>query len=399
MVSAGPVISAPLAVAPVAFGGPISASALLASPAAFGGGVSAGSLVAAPSAFGGPIGAGALVTLPSFYGGVSVEGVLEAAPVAYGGPTSQGALTALGAVSGGPVIADQIETLIPVPVAPIVENLTAVQRDVAQSYLVDIQFELRSADPVDQITITAEYSLDGGTTWLPATAQPFDFRHTVTDPITGLPFTPPGDPYGYVWNTFTDLEEGNFPDVLVRITATNLALLTDEEISAPFDVSTTTEEESGQVFSRQLQRRALSSRSPGDFLGDGLVQPLRRVARDFESKSGPELVRSSVSQILGTRAAVGRNPGELPWRPNFGSKLWVLRQRRLDPTLRNQARAFVLEALLWEPRVEVTGVQVAREPEAGPTELLVTVSYRVIDRNVDENRVVLPEFVETVRIT
>ena len=136
--------------------------------------------------------------------------------------------------------------------------------------------------------------------------------------------------------------------------------------------------------------------TPDDFLGVGLVVPFERRTRDFHSAGGGILVASSVSIILGTRAAVGDHMGELEWRPDFGSKLWVLKHRKNDGTLRSTAKAFVNEAFRWEPRAEVTEVFAEREPHAGPNELRVRVRHQLIDEDTDANRVVRHQETELV---
>ena len=149
------------------------------------------------------------------------------------------------------------------------------------------------------------------------------------------------------------------------------------------------------LLAQSQARRAQVERTSLDFLGQGLVIPFRRGSRDFVSDKEVELVKSGVSQTLGTRAAHGQFLGDLPWRPDYGCKLWILRHRLNNATLRDQAIAFVLEALRFEPRVRVTEVAV----ETGePNELRVRVRYQIISENVADNRVVVPEFEEVVSI-
>lgn len=65
--------------------------------------------------------------------------------------------------------------------------------------------------------------------------------------------------------------------------------------------------------------------------GNGLVHPLRRLAgSDFLSACGETLVKSSISQICGTRR------GELRWRPDFG--LDVERYRHRSMSIAQQMR-------------------------------------------------------------
>jgi len=215
--------------------------------------------------------------------------------------------------------------------------------------------------------------------------------------LEGTATTAPGTLFNYVWQPFFDLPEGTFTDVFIRISVSNNPTTT--VTVGPFTIVTTTPTQADALAAAQ-RRRNIQSRTPFDFLGCGLVIPLRRGSRDLVNGCDVELIKSSVAQILGTRAAVGRSLlGDLPWRPDFGSKIWVLRHRRNDPTLEGEAQSFVLEALSWEPRVEVTQVTVEREPLANPNELRIRVKYEIISENVDDNRVVLPEFEEVVTIS
>lgn len=171
-------------------------------------------------------------------------------------------------------------------------------------------------------------------------------------------------------------------------------------VGGPFVVSTVVPETPEETFERNQARRNEASRTPFDFLGKGLINPFRRGSRDFVSAERVELVRSSVRQILGTRAAIGDDiVGELAWRPDFGSKFWQLKHRNNDGTLKGLAIAYAYEALAWEPRIEVVGV--TTEPDVNaPNRLSIRVTYRIIDQNVAGNRVFLPEqFEEVVSLT
>lgn len=124
------------------------------------------------------------------------------------------------------------------------------------------------------------------------------------------------------------------------------------------------------------------------FLGFGLVRPFVRDAADFAKAGGFEQVRSSVGQVLGTKAQSERTAGELPWRPEFGSKLYLLRHRK-GPIVEAMARAFIREALdIWEPRVEIVGITTTFDAKQRVRTIIVTL--RVIDRNVAGNNVILP---------
>lgn len=97
-------------------------------------------------------------------------------------------------------------------------------------------------------------------------------------------------------------------------------------------------------------------------LGCGITRPLRRDGNgDFVHECAEDLIRASVGQILGTVAQSSTTAGEIPWRPEFGSKLHLLRHQNNDDVLEDVARAFVVQALdRWEPRVRVRAVTIER---------------------------------------
>lgn len=275
-----------------------------------------------------------------------------------------------------------------------IESITVVQRDTDVSFLVDVVTTAFQVDG-DDLDHDVEWRIGNSGAWSPATAQPYDRRHDV-NPITGIPVASPGKALRFVWLAFFDLGEGTFYDVEIRVTLTNTPDSIQEE-AGPFTIITEDQLKVTEVFQQSLNRRAIIDQTELDFLGVGLTTPFRRGSRDFVSAKGVDLIRANVSQILGTRAAVGNMMGELLWRPDFGNKLWVLRHRNNDRTLKGQAVAFVQEALRWEPRVEVTSVEILRDED--PNKLAIRVMYRIIEENVDGNFVVLPEFEEVVTIT
>ena len=89
--------------------------------------------------------------------------------------------------------------------------------------------------------------------------------------------------------------------------------------------------------------------------GRGLLIPFRRDGKgDFANASDITVVRSNVRQVLYTTASSSISDGELPWRPEFGSVLDLLRFRNLDETTFELARTHALDALrVWVPQVQV----------------------------------------------
>lgn len=136
--------------------------------------------------------------------------------------------------------------------------------------------------------------------------------------------------------------------------------------------------------------------SPLDaFLGYGLLAPMRRDGHgDWANAGGLVLIRSAIRQIVGTRGPSGAMQGELPWRTAFGSATHLLRHRNNDEDLEDFARVYVTDAIeRWEPRVQVTDVQTTREetPFGKPTLLRIVVFFRLIQKNVRGNQVLLEE--------
>ncbi len=88
----------------------------------------------------------------------------------------------------------------------------------------------------------------------------------------------------------------------------------------------------------------------------GLLNPLRRGARDFDAGSGPALLDSKTKQVLLTE------PGELLWRTSFGAGLGRLRHQNNDAVLRELARVSVRDSVArWMPGTRLVRLQVAAE--------------------------------------
>ncbi len=110
---------------------------------------------------------------------------------------------------------------------------------------------------------------------------------------------------------------------------------------------------------------------------------------------------SAVGQILGTKAQSETTQGELPWRTQFGSLLYLLRIRNNSPALVEVARAFVVRALQeWEPRIRVTRVQVTRKKS--DTGLLdktvIDVKFDVLAQAQAFNQVLVPGLEATIAL-
>jgi len=137
-----------------------------------------------------------------------------------------------------------------------------------------------------------------------------------------------------------------------------------------------------------------------EFLGFGLLRPFRRDRKaDFAAAGGEALVRGAVGQILGTMASSDFTQGELPWRTEFGSLLHLLRHQKNDAVLQELARVHVADALKrWEPRVQLTSVQVTRERDRGENILAIRLRYNIISADTPGNAVILAGVEQTVMV-
>ena len=152
---------------------------------------------------------------------------------------------------------------------------------------------------------------------------------------------------------------------------------------------------SGQILTEQkLTADSLT------FLGKGLVRPFRRDEKnDFANDGGLNLVASAVGQILGTKAASENNAGELPWRPEFGSLLHLLRHRNIDSGLQELARASTIDAInAWEPRARITAFSSSgTNTKSGGREDALTIKLKIgaARRNDPQNRIIVDEVTRT----
>src|SRR5688572_16058400 len=107
-----------------------------------------------------------------------------------------------------------------------------------------------------------------------------------------------------------------------------------------------------------------------DFLGRGLIAPLRRVGpADYLVASGVPLIRACLQMIIETRQ------GELPWNPDFGLSIDKLRNKPNTEDLAALVAADIEAAIRrWEPRVDLLKVTVKRTGET----LIATINWAII---------------------
>src|SRR5581483_1311178 len=123
----------------------------------------------------------------------------------------------------------------------------------------------------------------------------------------------------------------------------------------------------------------------------------RDLRSDFVAAGDEEGIRSAVGQILGTNGASDRTPGEVPWRTEFGSLLYLLRHQKNDSVLAELARVYVVDALKrWDPRVVVTAVTITQEGKGNENVLSIHLRYDAISLNVPGNNVILSGVEQTI---
>lgn len=140
----------------------------------------------------------------------------------------------------------------------------------------------------------------------------------------------------------------------------------------------------------------VATRTP-NLIGYGLLTPFRRNANDFANGGGAALVKSRVAQILGTKGdGPNKVRGEIPWRTEFGSVLYLLRHKANNPALEQIARVYVIDALArWEPLAIVNDVIIGKDP-LNDRRFLMEVRFDIVDTNSGNNAVILPDQSVTV---
>ena len=120
-----------------------------------------------------------------------------------------------------------------------------------------------------------------------------------------------------------------------------------------------------------------------DFIGAGWAFPV-----GVDARGGIALARGSDELEQAMRLILMTYPGERPMRPEFGSRLrdfvFAGATDQNASAIGNEVRAVLLR---WEPRVDVTGVDVTPEHEAAM--LYVDIKYTVKATN-DRRNLVFP---------
>lgn len=107
----------------------------------------------------------------------------------------------------------------------------------------------------------------------------------------------------------------------------------------------------------------------------GLTIPFSRASRDLGTAEDVALLRARIRQVLLTEGATARSEGELPWRTNFGSGLYLLRHQNNTAVLGEIARVYIRDALKkWLPEVEVVSVSTSQQDNVLRIGIVVRIS-------------------------
>ncbi|MCH9010223.1 MAG: GPW/gp25 family protein [Chloroflexi bacterium] len=119
-----------------------------------------------------------------------------------------------------------------------------------------------------------------------------------------------------------------------------------------------------------------------NFLGQGWTYPLGvDGAGGIAMSRGENDIENSILAILGTAK------GERVMRPDFGSSIHDFIFAPNNATTHGLLSYHVRDALgFWEPRIEVTDVDVAAD-ELNPSRVLINIGYTVITTNDNRNLV------------
>lgn len=125
-----------------------------------------------------------------------------------------------------------------------------------------------------------------------------------------------------------------------------------------------------------------------EFIGQGLNWPLR-----LDSQGGVAMTRGQMEIEQSIRIILETIPGERVMRPEFGCRAWELMFAPRNPATEAQLIEFVQEALLlWEPRIEVTSVEIARNTGYDDSVILTDIRY-VVKNTHDERSIVYPFYI------
>ena len=119
-----------------------------------------------------------------------------------------------------------------------------------------------------------------------------------------------------------------------------------------------------------------------DFLGQGWAYPM-----GVDGTGGIAMSRGEKDIEYSILAILGTAKGERVMRPDFGSSIHDFIFAPNNATTHGLLGYHVRDALaFWEPRIEVTDVDVAAD-ELNPSRVLINIGYTVITTNDNRNLV------------
>jgi uncharacterized protein len=124
-----------------------------------------------------------------------------------------------------------------------------------------------------------------------------------------------------------------------------------------------------------------------EFIGRGLSFPMQ-----VDSQGRLSLTNGENEIFQSIRIILETSPGERVMRPTFGCRVWELIFEPRDASTEALLKEYVREALaMWEPRIEVTGVDILEE---GAPQEVVMVNIRYLIKNThDERSIVYPFYI------
>lgn len=125
-----------------------------------------------------------------------------------------------------------------------------------------------------------------------------------------------------------------------------------------------------------------------EFVGQGLHWPLQVDSHGAVAMTqGQTEIEQSIRIILETI------PGERVMRPEFGCRAWELLFAPRNAATEAQLIEYVRDALrMWEPRINVTSVQIARNTGHDDSVILTDVRY-IVKNTHDERSIVYPFYI------
>jgi len=125
-----------------------------------------------------------------------------------------------------------------------------------------------------------------------------------------------------------------------------------------------------------------------EFVGQGLHWPLQ-----LNSQGGVLMTQGETEIEQSIRIILETIPGERVMRPEFGCRAWELLFAPRNANTESQLIEFVQDALrMWEPRINVTSVTIARSTGYDDSVILTDIRY-IVKNTHDERSIVYPFYI------